>query len=144
MVNIKIGDEVICIVSGVSGVVVKQYYPAACEEQTMVKTSYGRLYHAPTRTWSKIGTGEQTMKLNREKIIKALEYCFNDKPCSQCEWHEAGNGCLSKLEQSAISLIKELTEENERLRERNIVLEQKFIILNREEMPVIKVKVKGE
>ena len=53
MVNIKIGDEVICIVSGVSGVVVKQYYPTACEEQTMVKTSCGRLYHAPTRTWRK-------------------------------------------------------------------------------------------
>ena len=53
MSNIKIGDKVICIESGVSGVVVKQYYPTACEEQTMVKTPDGRLYHAPTRTWKK-------------------------------------------------------------------------------------------
>ena len=55
------------------------------------------------------------MKLNREQIIKALKYCFNDKPCSECEWHEIGNGCVGSLEQSAISLINELTEENERL-----------------------------
>ena len=53
MDNIKIGDEVICMVSGVSGVVIKQYYPTACAEQTMVKTSDGRLYHAPTSTWRK-------------------------------------------------------------------------------------------
>ena len=43
-----------------------------------------------------------------------------------------------------LNAFKELIEENERLRERNIVLEQKFIILNREEIPVLKVKVKGE
>ena len=55
------------------------------------------------------------MELKREDIVKALEYCFGDKPCNKCEWHEVGNGCMSKLEQSAISLINELTEENERL-----------------------------
>ena len=43
-----------------------------------------------------------------------------------------------------LKAFKELTEENERLRERNIVLEQKFIILDREEIPVLRVKVKGE
>lgn len=53
MNNIKIGDYVICIVDGVSGVVVKQYFPTACEEQTMIKTSDGRLYHAPTRYFRK-------------------------------------------------------------------------------------------
>ncbi len=58
------------------------------------------------------------MELNREQIIKAIEYCFSDKPCNKCEWHEKGNGCLGKLEQSAISLIKELTEENEAISER--------------------------
>lgn len=49
--NIKIGDRVICIESGVRGVVEKFYTPTACAEQTMVKTSDGRLYHAPTSTW---------------------------------------------------------------------------------------------
>lgn len=53
MDNIKIGDKVICTVSGVSGVVIKQYYPTACEQQTMVRCDDGRLYHAPTRTWRK-------------------------------------------------------------------------------------------
>lgn len=40
--------------------------------------------------------------------------------------------------------IAELTEENERLRNRNITLEQKFVILNREEVPILTVKVEGE
>ena len=66
------------------------------------------------------------MELNREQIIKALEYCFNDKPCNGCEWHEVGNGCIAKLEQSALSLINELTEENERLRSRNNFLEIEY------------------
>ena len=61
------------------------------------------------------------MGLNREQIIKAIEHCFSDRPCSKCEWHEVGNGCLSKLEQTAISLIKELTEENERLKRTQVV-----------------------
>jgi hypothetical protein len=56
------------------------------------------------------------MELKRDDIIKALEHCFGNEPCSKCEWHEKGNGCLSKLAQSALSLIKELTEENERLK----------------------------
>ena len=53
MSNIKIGDKVICIASGVSGVVIKQYYPTSCEEQTMVRCEDGRKYHAPTRLWRK-------------------------------------------------------------------------------------------
>ena len=48
MENIVIGDHVICIMDGVSGVVVKKYYPTACGEQTMIRTEDGRLYHAPT------------------------------------------------------------------------------------------------
>lgn len=57
------------------------------------------------------------MELKRDEIVKALEHCFGNKPCNKCEWHEAGNGCMSKLEQSAISLIKELTEEKRMLSE---------------------------
>ena len=52
--NFKIGDRVKCILSGVEGVVIKQYYPTACEQQTMVQCDDGRLYHAPTRTFIKI------------------------------------------------------------------------------------------
>ena len=52
--TIQIGDKVMCIESGVKGIVVKKYYPTACEEQTMIKTDDGRLYHAPTRTFLKI------------------------------------------------------------------------------------------
>lgn len=51
--QIKIGDKVVCIISGVRGVVIKQYYPTACEQQTMIRCADGRLYHAPTATFRK-------------------------------------------------------------------------------------------
>lgn len=47
--KINVGDEVICILSGVTGIVIKQYIPTACDEQTMIKCNDGRKYHAPTR-----------------------------------------------------------------------------------------------
>lgn len=50
---IKIGDSVICVESGVYGIVIKQYYPTACEQQTMIQCDDGRKYHAPTRTFVK-------------------------------------------------------------------------------------------
>lgn len=53
-VDIEIGDHVICKISGIKGVVIKQYYPTACEQQTMVRCDDGRLYHAPTRTYKKV------------------------------------------------------------------------------------------
>ena len=49
----NIGDKVICVVSGVIGVVEKFYTPTACAEQTMVITQDGRRYHAPTCEWRK-------------------------------------------------------------------------------------------
>ena len=51
MNSIKIGDRVICILSLVRGVVIKQYYPTACEQQTMIRCKDGRLYHAPTQAF---------------------------------------------------------------------------------------------
>lgn len=51
MADIKIGDRVICLLSRVRGVVIKQYFPTACEQQTMIRCEDGRLYHAPTRTF---------------------------------------------------------------------------------------------
>lgn len=50
----KIGDRVSCILTGVTGVVIKQYYPTACEQQTMILCPDGRKYHAPTRFFKKV------------------------------------------------------------------------------------------
>lgn len=49
----NIGDKVICVTSGVIGVVERFYVPTACAEQTMVITPDGRKYHAPTWQWRK-------------------------------------------------------------------------------------------
>ena len=49
----NIGDNVICVLSGVSGVIVKTYTPTASAPQIMVRTKDGRLYHAPYSTWRK-------------------------------------------------------------------------------------------
>ena len=59
---IQIGDKVVCIESDVKGIVVKLYYPTACEEQTMIKTDDGRLYHAPTRTFQRFNCNRQRVK----------------------------------------------------------------------------------
>lgn len=47
--NIELGNKVVCIYDGVMGIVIKQYYPTACEQQTMIECEDGRLHHAPTR-----------------------------------------------------------------------------------------------
>lgn len=51
MRDIQLGDKVVCTISGVSGIVIKQYCPTACEPQIMVSTSDGRKYHAPKSAW---------------------------------------------------------------------------------------------
>lgn len=51
--NIQIGDSVVCS-TGVIGIVVKIYFPTACEKQIMVRTRDGRLYHAPSRMWTRL------------------------------------------------------------------------------------------
>lgn len=54
--DIKIGDTVRCTHKeyfGVCGVVIKQYYPTASEQQTMIKCDSGQLFHAPTRYFCK-------------------------------------------------------------------------------------------
>ena len=55
----------------------------------------------------------ETMELKRDEIIKALE-CCNKDDCDNCP-NTFGN-CYSNLAGYALSLIKELTEENERLK----------------------------
>nr|DAE14279.1 MAG TPA: exoribonuclease [Siphoviridae sp. ct0uL16] len=57
-IEFSIGDFVFCTHEayyGVSGRVIKKYVPTACEEQTMIETPDGRLFHAPTRVFLKIG-----------------------------------------------------------------------------------------
>lgn len=59
--------------------------------------------------------------MTREQIIKALECCI-EAQCENCcnlgSWHEQWN-CMTGIMRKALSLVKELTEENERLREEN-------------------------
>lgn len=52
--ELKIGDRVVCTTSGVRGIVIKQYYPTACEQQTMIQCADGRQYHAPTRFFRRV------------------------------------------------------------------------------------------
>jgi hypothetical protein len=65
------------------------------------------------------------MELNREQIIKAMECCRtnSEMDCIDCPYRNKGNdlyaGCVNTLLVDALSLIKELTEENERLRAEN-------------------------
>ena len=93
------------------------------------------------------------MELNREQIIKALECCgtgcFDIATCDRCPFEpkEEGKGslgCNDELIRNALLLIKELTEKNERLKERNIALEQKLMLLGCDEQYFFKAQVKGE
>lgn len=52
------------------------------------------------------------MELNRDQIIKALEHCIRDSTCEQCNL--SPSTCY--IQEDALALIKELTEEKERLR----------------------------
>ena len=55
--------------------------------------------------------------MEREQIIKALECCtglYDDKDCTVCPIFN-NKACAVYLLQDALSLIKELTEENEKL-----------------------------
>ena len=93
------------------------------------------------------------MELNREQAIEILERFefFQGQRAGRELWctkpfevQEQDIANFSRDVGLLKNYIKELTEDNERLRERNIVLEQKFIILNRDEQYVCKVQVKGE
>lgn len=60
------------------------------------------------------------MELNREQIIKALEICSDETKdfCTGCPFIGNGGCKQSSILKLALSVIKELTEENERLNER--------------------------
>lgn len=54
------------------------------------------------------------MELNREQIIKAWDICTQNNNCDECPYDEYEN-CLELKEKQTVSLIKELTAENESL-----------------------------
>lgn len=56
MGEIRVGDIVMCVEypGNPCGIVVKQYRPTACGQQTMIKCNDGRLFHAPTSDFRKI------------------------------------------------------------------------------------------
>lgn len=54
--------------------------------------------------------------MEREQIIKTLE-CCSKGTCRACPLKEDYSPCLNTMAYSALSLIKELTDENERLRD---------------------------
>ena len=64
------------------------------------------------------------MELNREQIVKALElHSQKAKPCvNECPYGDM-HYCGSEMSKDALALIKELTEENERLRADAIAFE---------------------
>lgn len=87
--------------------------------------------------------------MERNEIIKALEWCTSGGNCLECAEDKntpnlSQTGCMALQMRNALSLIKELTEENERLREHNITLEQKLMLLGIDDVYVFKAKVKGE
>ena len=57
------------------------------------------------------------MELNREQIIKALECCSTTGDCPKCLYNDDTSLCINRILKDALSLIKELTEENESLKQ---------------------------
>lgn len=57
------------------------------------------------------------MELNREQIVKALECCRygGRELCDECPYEEYRD-CKERREGDTISFVKELIEENERLK----------------------------
>ena len=59
--------------------------------------------------------------MDREQIIKALEWCSELRLCVDCPmraegyFSHSGNACRKALMENALALIKELIKENEKL-----------------------------
>lgn len=72
------------------------------------------------------------MELNRDQIIKALEWCIQSESCEYCEYKSADDIDVCGIRGDALALIKELTEENQRLRDQLCELNAKIYDLQRE------------
>ena len=57
------------------------------------------------------------MELNAEQIKKALECCATDDDCAgeQCPFYVDCQFCITRISKDALALIKELTDENEKI-----------------------------
>ncbi len=53
------------------------------------------------------------MQLDKEKIIKALEWCIQSESCEYCEYKSDIDVC--SIKDDALSLIINLAEENEKI-----------------------------
>jgi hypothetical protein len=77
------------------------------------------------------------MELNAEQIIKALEWCSELRLCVDCPmraegyFSHSGNACRQALMKNALALIKELTEENERLRDKLERTDRALIVMDK-------------
>ena len=67
-------------------------------------------------------------KLNSEQIIKTLEWCIQAPDCENCEYKYEHKHQIDvcSIRSDALALIKELTDENERLKEDNHILATEF------------------
>lgn len=65
------------------------------------------------------------MEVAREQIVKALECCKDAYDCFTCDIYKRGctGGFRTDMARNALALIKELTEENERLRAKDLKAE---------------------
>ena len=67
------------------------------------------------------------MELNVEQIIKALECCEKEeKSCHSCPLTRDYSPCSKTMARNALALIRELTEENESLKDMNDALANGF------------------
>ena len=74
------------------------------------------------------------MELNKEDIIKALEHCKSAKltKCYGCPREQEDGHCMYRLNEDALSLIKELTEDIEWSANRIIEADKKVAELTEE------------
>ncbi len=80
------------------------------------------------------------MEHNKEQITKALECCKDAYDCLTCDIYKRGctGGFRIALAKKALAIIKELTEENERLKKHNAALIEDNHILSSECIPMAK------
>lgn len=99
MYEINIGDTVMCIANdycGVTGVVIKQYIPTGCEEQTMIKCDDGRKFHAPTKYFARINkdikVSSKVVEIITPSIVDELSEIINREHRKHFERRGRKNG----------------------------------------------------
>ena len=70
--------------------------------------------------------------MERDLIIKALGICSTTGDCPNCSYNDDTSLCINRIIKDALSLIKELTEENERLENVNKALKRLYLNTHKE------------